>query len=242
MQIRAFFISDLHIDSVNSEEEKNKQEKILEFLKKVKQKATHLYIVGDLFDFWYEYKYVIPKEYFPFLVILKEITDAGIEVHYLAGNHDFALGKFFTDVLNVHIHLDDYEFELSGKRFYLFHGDGIAKKDVGYRILKKILRSKANQKIFKLLHPDFGIPFARFVSGSSRKYTNQLNHLRDESDYIEYAEKKFAEGFNYVLMGHRHNPLEHICDQNKYINLGDWITLFSYAEFDGNELVLKYYK
>lgn len=239
-KIKAYFISDLHIDIRRTEEEIAKQKKILDFFRTISNDATHLYIVGDLFDFWFEYKYVIPKKYFAFLYLLKEMTNKGIEIHYLAGNHDFALGHFFNEYLNIKTYFNEYEFELSGKRFYLFHGDGIAKRDVGYRILKGILRNPFNQRIFGWLHPDFGVPLARLISGSSRKYTNQLNHLRDESDYIGFAEKKFSEGYDYILMGHRHNPLVYNKNGRKYINLGDWITKYSYAVFDGLNLDLNH--
>ena len=240
--IKAYFISDLHIDSRIDDEEREKQSRILRFFEMVKRDATHLYIVGDLFDFWFEYKQVIPKKYFIFLHRLKNMTEQGIEIHYLAGNHDFALGHFFNENLGIKTYYNDNQFELSGKRFYLFHGDGVARRDVGYRVLKRILRSSLNQRIFRWIHPDWGIPFARLVSGSSRKYTNQMNHLRDEGDYIAFAEKKFDQGFDYVLMGHRHNPLCHVRDRHKYINLGDWISLFSYAEFNGKDLCLKYFE
>ena len=240
--IKAYFFSDVHLGASESEEEKQKEQKLLDFLDKIKKDATHLFIVGDLFDFWFEYKYVIPKRFFNLLDVLKSITDQGIETHLLAGNHDFYLGTFFDKYLNIKTWQDEYTFILNGKRFYLWHGDGLGKKDVGYRILKRILRNKFNLRLFKLLHPDFGIPFARLVSGSSRKYTNQLNHLRDESDYIKFAEDRFDEGYDYVLMGHRHNPLLHQSGKKKYINLGDWIIYFTYAVFDGNELEFKKYE
>ena len=239
--IKAYFISDLHIGVNESKEEFAKQQHILRFFDKIYYDATHLYIVGDLFDIWFEYKYVIPKKYFNFLYQLKRMTIKGIEIHYLAGNHDFWLGNFFDDYVGIKTWQDEYEFKLGGKRFYLFHGDGLAKKDVGYRILKRILRNKTNLRIYRLLHPDWGVPFARFVSGSSRKYTNQIN-LRDQSDYIEFAEKQFERGVDYILMGHRHNPLIHVKDQHKYINLGDWIKFNSYGIFDGRDLELKYYQ
>ena len=239
-KINAYFISDLHLDTNPGPEEIDQQNKFINFIDSIRDNLTHLYIVGDLFDFWYEYKYTIPKMYFQFLHLFKGLTDQGIEMHYLAGNHDFALGTFFDKELNIKTHLNTYIFELADKKFYLFHGDGVAKKDVGYRFLKRILRNKTNQKMFRWLHPDWGIPFAKFVSGSSRKYTNQLNLERDESDYIEFAEQKFSEGYDYVMMGHRHNPLKHDKDGHTYINLGDWITLFSYAVFDGNKLDLRF--
>ncbi len=240
--VKAYFISDLHIGSHHDKNEEEKQERVLRFLKSIHGDATHLYIVGDLFDFWFEYKYVVPKDYFRFLFALRNMADAGVELHYLAGNHDFALSDFFDREIGVKTWAESYAFELAGKSFFLFHGDGIAKKDIGYRILKRILRNRINQRVFRLLHPDWGIPFARLVSGSSRKYTNQLNHLRDESDYIEYAEIRFEKGADFVIMGHRHNPLVHEKGGKKYINLGDWIRYNSFALFDGQTMTLEYFK
>lgn len=240
--IKAYFFSDAHLGIDESSFEYERQQKLLDFLDIITQDATHIFIVGDLFDFWYEYKKVIPKKYFAFLYKFKSMTESGIKIHYLAGNHDFYLGRFFDDYLNIKSCHDEYEFNLNGKSFYIWHGDGLGKKDGGYRFLKKIMRSKVNQGLFRLIHPDIGISFARWLSGSSRKYTNQLNHERDESDYFEFAEEQFKKGVDYVLMGHRHNPLEHKVGNKKYINLGDWIVNFSYAVFDGQDLELKYFK
>ena len=121
-----------------------------------------MYIVGDLFDFWYEYKKYIPKIYFSFLYKFKILVDKGIEIHYLAGNHDFFLGEFFDREIGIKTWIDEYEFSLNGKNFYIWHGDGLGKKDVGYRIIKKIMRSRVNQKIFSWIHPDVGFFIARF--------------------------------------------------------------------------------
>ncbi len=239
--VKAFFISDLHIDTVLDAREIEKQDHILRFLKDISRQATHLFIVGDLFDFWFEYKTVIPRVYFRFLIALKEMREAGTNIVYLAGNHDFALGTFFPRELDIPVYLDDYTCTLEGKKFYLFHGDGLARKDSGYRFLKRILRNRFNQRLFGWIHPDVGFKLARIISGSSRKYTNQLNWKRDEQDYFDFARQKFKEGFDYVLMGHRHNPLVHEIDGHKYINLGDWIDKFSYAVFDGKMLQLEYY-
>jgi UDP-2,3-diacylglucosamine hydrolase len=239
--VKAYFLSDTHLGLDESNQEYEKQKIVLKFLENIKKDATHLYIVGDLFDFWFEYRQVIPKKFFPFLYILKQLSDNGIEIHYFAGNHDFYLGTFFEKEMNIKTWPDDYEFELAGKRFYLWHGDGLGKKDGSYRFLKKLMRNRVSQNVFKLLHPDFGIPFAHWISGSSRQYTNQLNHLRDESDYIKFAEKKFASGTDFVLMGHRHNPLVHEVNGKKYINLGDWINHSTFAVFDGQNLELKHY-
>ena len=239
--IKAYFLSDAHLGLDESNQEIEKQKILLQFFDEILKDATHVYIVGDLFDFWYEYKKVIPKKHFAFLYRLKQMSEKGIEVHYFAGNHDFYLGQFFENEINIKTWQDDYEFDLDGKRFYLWHGDGLGKKDGGYRFLKKIIRSKFSQALFRLLHPDFGIPLAMWVSGSSRLYTNQINHTRDESDYFRFAENKFKEGVDFVLMGHRHNPLVHSLDDKKYINLGDWINHFTYAVYEDKKLELKKY-
>jgi len=240
--IKAYFFSDIHLGAEESAAENEKQKIFLQFINEIQKDATHICIVGDLFDFWFEYKYVVPKKYFEILYHLKKLTEKGIETHYLAGNHDFYLGHFFDQYLNIKTYQDECILDIAGKKFYLWHGDGLGKKDGGYRLLKKIVRNRVNQRIFKFLHPDFGIPLARKISGSSRKYTNQLNHLRDESDYVKFAEKQFEKGFDYVMLGHRHNPLEHKNGNKKYLNLGDWIENFTYAVFNGETLELKYFK
>lgn len=236
-----YFISDIHLGAKSEEEEKDRVLKFLKFLKEIEGNAQKIFIVGDLFDFWFEYKYVIPKRYFSILYQLKKFQEKNIEVHYLTGNHDFWLGDFFSAELGIITHENDWFGKIGDKNFYLYHGDGVAKKDSGYRFLKKVLRNRTNLKIYRWLHPDVGIPFARFISGSSRHYTDRID-LKDNDDYIEFARKKFAEGFDYVLMGHRHNPLEIIEDDKKYINLGDWIIHFSYAVYDGKEVKLNYYQ
>ena len=186
-----YFISDIHLGATTEEQEKERRSKFLNFLKEIETQSTRLFIVGDLFDFWFEYKYVIPKKYFVILHQLKQIRDKNIEVHYLTGNHDFWLGEFFNKELDIITHEHDWSGEIEGKRFYLYHGDGVAKKDSGYRFLKKVLRNKYNLKLFSWLHPDIGIPFARYVSGSSRHYTNRID-LQDNDDYIEFAQKKIS--------------------------------------------------
>ena len=233
-----YFISDVHLGELPLDQEQERVDIFLGFLKSLETKADRIFFVGDLFDFWFEYKQAIPKKHFATLHQLARLREHNIELHYLPGNHDFWLGEFFQRELGIHTYDDDWSGEIEGKKFYLFHGDGIAKKDVGYRLLRRFLRFPLNLKIFRLLHPDWGIPFARFVSGSSRHYTNHIK-LNDHRDYIEFAQTKFKEGFDYVLMGHRHNPYVHDENGKKYINLGDWLMNYTYAVFDGHELRLE---
>lgn len=236
-----YFISDVHLGATSTIDENIRLKHFLKFLKKIETKASRIFFVGDLFDFWFEYKYVIPKRYFSVLHQLKLFAEKNIEMHYLTGNHDFWLGEFFTREMGITTHDSNWVGKLEGKNFYLFHGDGIAKKDVGYRILKKILRNNFNIKIYRWLHPDLGIPFAHLVSGSSRIYTDRRD-LKDDEDYVNFAKARFEEGYDYVVMGHRHNPTEIEENGKKYINLGDWLVHFSYAVFDGVKLDLNFDK
>ncbi len=233
-----YFVSDVHLGEQTQELEKKKTERFTRFLKEVEQSADAIFFVGDLFDFWFEYKYVIPKKHFMVIHQLARMREHGVKITYLAGNHDFWLGEFFDRELGIKTVLDEWTGEIEGKRFYLFHGDGVAVKDSGYRFLKKILRNRLSIKLYRWIHPDLGIPFARFVSGSSRQYTNRVN-LNDQNDYIDFAREQFKEGYDYVIMGHRHNPFLYNEGDNKYINLGDWIDHFSYAVFDGEDIHLK---
>ena len=234
-----FFISDVHLGELPPKKEKKRVELFVNFLREIENSADRIFFVGDLFDFWFEYKYVIPKKHFYILLQLSRLHDRGIEMHYLPGNHDFWLGDFFDHELGIKTYPEDWQGEIDGKKFYLFHGDGIARKDVGYRFLRRLLRFPLNLRLFRWLHPDIGIPFARFVSGSSRQYTNQLK-LNDHKDYIAFAQKKFEEGNDYVIMGHRHRPFVHEENGRKYMNLGDWLENFSYGVFDGQELRIAY--
>lgn len=238
---KTYFISDVHLGEQPALLEKDRVTQFVRFLQKLEQDAGQIFFVGDLFDFWFEYKYVIPKKHFTVIRQMARMREKGIEITYLAGNHDFWLGSFFDRELDIHTVTDEWTGEINGKRFFLFHGDGVAKKDHGYRFLKKLLRNRLSIHLFRWLHPDWGIPLARFVSGSSRQYTNRVN-LNDQKDYIAFARQRFSEGYDFVVMGHRHTPYQ-LDEQGKiYINLGDWLEHYSYAVFDGTDLRIQYEK
>ncbi|MFZ0391566.1 MAG: UDP-2,3-diacylglucosamine diphosphatase [Calditrichia bacterium] len=236
-----FFISDVHLGADSPRIEKQKERKLLSFLDHVSQTGDRLFIVGDLFDFWFEYRTVIPRGYTRILCSLSHLRELDVEMHYIAGNHDFWMRNFLEDELNIHIHFDEYDCTISGKRFHIFHGDGIARHDKGYRFMKKIFRSRTNIFLYSLVHPDLGIPFAKWISSLSRKHTGSGNPP-DDSDYVAAATQKFKEGFDYVIYGHLHFPRHEVFAQKEYINLGDWITNYSYAEYRDKELELKRWK
>lgn len=224
-----FFFSDVHLGLGPKEEEKAKEERLLAFLAQIRPATATLFIVGDLFDFWFDYKTVIPRGFHRTLSALQEFTDNGIPVHYLVGNHDCWMGDFFETELNIRVHRIPFETEVDGRRVYLHHGDGLAKNDLGYRLVKPILRNRTCIRMYRWLHPDIGVKLARGTSRSSREYTSQ-KHYGEEEGMIELARRKFAEGVDVVIMGHRHQPNRREFDGKTYINLGDWISYNTYAE------------
>ena len=219
--------------------EANKKKLLQHFLNKVLEDSDQLYIVGDLFDFWFEYKTVVFAEHIDVIQMLKGAISQGLNIHYVAGNHDFWVGDYLKNEVGLHIYPDPVYIDHDDKRFYLCHGDGVAKRDRGYRLMKRVFRNKLNIRLYRMLHPDLGIPLAKYISGSSRKYTNNID-LQDHDDYIEFAEKQMNEGnANFCFMGHRHNPLRHQFDNgNVYINLGDWLFNFTYATYENGDIQL----
>lgn len=161
-----YFVSDLHLGVLPRDEDKLREDKFLDFLDMIKADCERLYMVGDIFDYWFDYKTVIPKEFYRTLAKLKELSDAGIRIEYLMGNHDFGHRDFFSDELGIEVIESDIEREHNGKKFYISHGDGKADNDTGYLILRAILRNKISNKIYRFIHPDLGIGLA---SGSSKK-------------------------------------------------------------------------
>lgn len=238
---KIFFFSDVHLGLHDTAREKEKELRLLSFLSHVEKNAEQLFIMGDLFDYWFEYKYVIPRGYHHVLSKLASMVEHGIKIHYVAGNHDFWLKDFFPNDLGIPIYKDPFGMTLRGKKFYFHHGDGLALNDTGYRILKKILRSRLSVFLFSLLHPDWTAPIARGSSRSSRKYTGHKDYGETDG-MIKFSEEKFAEGYDVVIMGHRHKPLEHRTENGVYLNLGDWISYNTYAEFDGTKIKLKEWK
>ncbi len=234
-----FFISDAHLGFDNKDVEANRVSLLLRFLEYVEKNGRMLVIIGDLFDFWFEYKSVIPRKYFNILFELKRMRDQNIKIHYVTGNHDFWMNNFWEEQVGVVVHKNPFEFESNSKKFYIAHGDGLAKKDIGYRILKRILRHPFNVRLFRLVHPDLGFAAARFFSRLSR---NHRVFQDEDREYIAFSKARFEEGFDCVLMGHTHRPC--VCHEKDqiYVNTGDWIDHFSYAEFNGERLMLKYWK
>lgn len=239
-----YFFSDVHLGLKSKEEEKQKEKRLIDFLESTRADAEKIYIVGDLFDCWIEYRKVVPKGYFRLLTKLNEISESGIEINFLSGNHDFWLNTYLRDEVGLKIHYKPVTFEKDSKKFFIVHGDGLLKGDIGYRILKKILRSRVNQFLYSLVHPDLGITIAQGSSRTSRTYTEETSRSSDAMK--EFAEKKTGEGYDYVIMGHYHKP--QYIEMNKpggkgyYITLGDWIKNNSYGVFSNGNFELMFWK
>lgn len=234
-----YFVSDIHLGapSLSSDFEEKRKKELLKFFDTVEENGSRAVIVGDLFDFWYEYKHVVPKNYFWLYARLKEMTDSGINVDYIAGNHDFYLGEFFSKSVGLTLHQEGFSEEIGGKKFLIIHGDGLALHDAGYRMLKRILRNGFVQTVIRWVHPDIGFSMARAFSKKSREYTTNKDF--GETDGMRlFAEKKLKEGFDFVVMGHNHVPRFERIGNGIYINLGDWLGNFTYGIFDGNEMQL----
>ncbi len=231
--MNSFFVSDLHFGLLDSEEEKLREQAFVNFLRFCKTNTNKLFILGDLFDYWFEYKRVIQKGYFKTFAALRELVEAGVEVHYFIGNHDFMHRDFFEKEIGVILHHTELEIELENKKFFLGHGDGLVANDIGYNILKKVLRNKFLQKMYSLLHPDFGIWLASSSSKKSRDYTNE-KFYGEIDGLFEAAKKKIDEGFDYVIFGHSHIRKIENYKNGHYINLGTWLNLPCYGKFSNN--------
>ncbi|MFA6456841.1 MAG: UDP-2,3-diacylglucosamine diphosphatase [Bacteroidota bacterium] len=234
---KIFFFSDVHLGLQDKQHEKEKERRLLSFLTHVQQHGEQLFIMGDLFDYWFEYNSVIPRGYHHVLSKLATLVESGIKVHYVAGNHDFWLKDFFPEDLGIPVYKDPFGMTLYGKKFFFHHGDGLALNDTGYRILKKILRSPISIFIYSLFHPDWTAPIARGSSKTSREYTGHKD-FGETDGMVKFAGEKIAEGYDVVIMGHRHTPMEKSIGSGLYLNLGDWISHNTYAEFDGKKIVM----
>jgi len=227
------FISDIHLGLRSKETESKKERLLVEFLKLTALNCKELFIVGDLFDFWFEYKRVYQKGFFRTLTALQDLTEKGIKIHYFIGNHDFMHRNFFAEEIGATLYENPIEVVLNDKKFFIGHGDGLVKNDYGYLLLKKVMRNKAVQMFYSLIHPDFGIWLASSSSKSSRNYTSHKDY--GEIDGLFEASKiRIDNGFDYVIFGHLHKRIYQKYNNGYYINLGSWLDKPCYGVFRQN--------
>ena len=246
---KIYFISDCHFGVPTHEKSLERERLFISWLDEVKMDAQEIFIMGDLFEFWYEYKTVIQKGYVRLLGKLAEITDSGIPVYFFRGNHDVWAFDYLAKEINIKIFPDTLVKEFNGKIFFLSHGDGLGKGDNGYKFIKKVFRNKLNQWLFRWIHPDVGTAMGLFWSNRSRvanentglEKVNQAG-LDRLTGYCRQMLKKNP-GIDYFVFGHIHKP--NVIDLNgkaRYFSIGDWINYYSYLVFDGEKLEHKYFK
>lgn len=245
-QKKIYFLSDFHLGAPDHAKSLEREKRLVQFLDEIKNDAGEIFLVGDMFDFWYEYKKVVPKGYVRLLGKLAELSDAGVQLHFFVGNHDMWMKEYFQQELNMPVYYEPKEFERSGKKFLIGHGDGLGPGDHGYKRLKKIFRNPACQWLFGVLPPVIGVGLANYLSRRSRAQTGSAEEVflgEDKEWLIIYCKDVLQkENFDFFVFGHRHLAIDYrLSKDSRYINLGDWIRYFTYAAFDGEKMELKSY-
>ena len=244
---KIYFLSDFHLGAPDAKSSLVREKKIIAFLDEIKKDAERIFILGDLFDFWFEYKKVVPKGYVRILGKLAEITDSGIPIDFFVGNHDMWMKDYFQQELNIPVFYEPQTYVLNEKKIMIGHGDGLGPGDHGYKFIKKLFRNKIAQSLFGILPPVIGIGLANYFSRTSRAKTGQSDEIfeGEEKEWlVSYCREILkSEQYDYFVFGHRHLPLDiKLNEQSTYINLGDWIKYDSYAVLEEKTLYLKYHK
>ncbi len=243
---KIYFASDQHFGAPTVAQSKIREKKFVHWLDTVKKDAEAIFLLGDLFDFWFEYKKAVPKGFVRVLGKLAELRDNGIQIHFFVGNHDLWMRDYFETELNIPVYYKPKVFLINNKTFFIGHGDGLGPEDKAYKRMKKVFTSPISKWFFRWLHPDIGIRFAQYISIENKLISGEENvkFLGEEKEWlIQYCKRKLTEKhYDYFVFGHRHLPLEiPLSKTSKYINTGDWITHFSYAVFENKQMLLKKY-
>lgn len=242
---KIYFASDVHLGLPNYKESLAREKRFVQWLDTIKHDAKEIILLGDIFDFWFEYKRAIPRGFTRFLGKLCEITDSGIPVHFFTGNHDMWIFDYLPKETGIILHKEPIVKEFSGKKFFLAHGDGLGPGDRSYKLLKRIFASRFSQWLFARFHPNMGIWIANSWSTHSR-YSRETRPFEGEDKewLILYSKNLLkSEDYDYMVYGHRHLPMDlPLNKKTRYINLGDWITNFTYAVFDGKKMELKKFR
>ena len=240
---KVYFLSDFHLGAPNEVESRKREDRLVRFLQHARKDASVIFIVGDIFDFWFEYKTVVPKGFVRILGTLAQMADEGIQLHIFTGKHDLWMQDYLANELHAKVYFEPQEFTIQQTQFLIGHGDGLGPGDKNYKHLKKIFTNPICQWLFRWLHPDAGIQLANYFSQKSRAKTGNADEIflgEDKEWLILYTkEKAKTMDVDYFVFGHRHYAIDFkINEKSRYINLGDWIRLNTYAVFDGNNMQL----
>lgn len=241
---KVYFASDNHLGAPDARQSLAREKRFVSWLEEIRRDAHAIFLMGDLFDFWFEYKSVVPKGFVRVLGKLAEITDQGIPVYYFVGNHDLWMFGYFEEQLGIPVFRRPQQLSISGRRFFLAHGDGLGPGDKGFKLMKKVFTSPVSQWLFRWLHPDIGVPLAQHLSVNNKIISGEADtrFLGEDKEWlILYAKRKLQEGeYDYFIFGHRHLPMTLELEGGAtYVNLGDWISYWTFAVFDGRELTLE---
>ena len=241
---KIYFISDFHLGVPDYQKSLEREQKIVRWLNTIKDDAQVLYLMGDVFDYWFEYKNTVPKGFVRLLGKLAELADSGVKIYYFTGNHDMWVFDYLPQEIGLTIYREPVQHEYNGFKFYLGHGDGLGPGDYGYKTIKKVFSSKFSQWLFARIHPNFGIGMMKYFSRTSRAATggSDEKYLGDDKEWLIIHCKEILkkEHFDYFIFGHRHLPIDvQLNEKSRYINLGEWINHQLYASFDGNKMVLQ---
>lgn len=248
MTKKVYFLSDAHLGSRAIEHGRTQERRLVNFLESIRHDAAAIYLIGDMFDFWYEFKLVVPKGYTRFLGKLSELTDSGIEIHYFIGNHDIWCGDYLEKECGLILHREPLTTEIMGKEFYLAHGDGLGDPDKSFKLLRKMFHSHTLQTLFSALHPrwsvELGLSWAK-KSRLKRVDGKEPDYMGENKEFLVLYTKEYLKThptINYFIYGHRHIMLDLMLSSTSRVTiLGDWINFFSYAVFDGENLMLDEY-
>ena len=241
---KIYFASDQHFGAPTAELSFPREQKFVAWLDAVKKDAEAIFLLGDLFDFWFEYTTVVPKGFIRVLGKLAEIRDSGIPIYFFVGNHDLWMSDYFDKELNIPVYHTPQTFVFNDKKFLIGHGDGLGPGDKGYKRMKKVFKHPVSKWIFRWLHPDIGVKLAQYLSVKNKLISGaeDVIFLGEDNEWlILYAKRKLeTQHFDYFVFGHRHLPMEiELGNNSKYLNLGDWIGYFTYGVFDGTSFELK---
>ncbi|MBO6006090.1 MAG: UDP-2,3-diacylglucosamine diphosphatase [Paludibacteraceae bacterium] len=241
-----YFLSDAHLGSKAIKDTRAHERRLVSFLDSIKDKASAIYLLGDMFDFWFEYRTVVPKGHVRFLGKIAELADSGVEIHFFTGNHDMWTFGYLADELGINVHTKPETTDILGKTFFLAHGDGLNDDKLSVRIIQGIFHSKLLQFLFRLLPPFIGLNFGYAWSKSNRlKHDNEdCGYMGEENEPLVLFAKKHSEthDVDFYLFGHRHILLDLPIGRSRVLVLGDWFNEFSYATFDGNELLIHHFE
>lgn len=244
---KIYFSSDNHLGAPTHAESLQREKIFVSWLDEVKKDAHAIFLLGDLFDFWFEYREVVPKGFVRTLGKLAELKDSGIEIYYFVGNHDLWMKDYFKEELNIPVFHKPQMFEINSKVFFLGHGDGLGPGDKGYKRMKKVFTHPVSKWIFRWLHPDLGVRLARHLSVKNKLISGDedAKFLGEENEWLAlYAKRKLeTKHYDYFVFGHRHLPMEiQVGENSAYFNLGDWIVHYTYGVFDGQEFSMEKFK